>query len=165
MANYHDQAQAIWKALDTMLEKDPEGYKKFISEQLREGETVLKKEKVAGTGEGKSPNLLKGLFSPCDDQKRWSTGNEKTAKVTTTGTGNKVPVGELTRSNESDSPANCLSDDAICGASSLLTNMVISKPAVDDEEPEIALNELRIPTDVRAPVVANKKNKPLIEEL
>lgn len=36
-----DKASAIWKALDDMVDKDPEAYAKFISSQLEEGRELF----------------------------------------------------------------------------------------------------------------------------
>ncbi|CAL8101122.1 unnamed protein product [Orchesella dallaii] len=167
MANFYDQAQAIWNALDTMLDKDPEGYKKFISEQLREGESVLKTDKASETGASSSfIDKLQKTSPKCSSGKDKKMAKNIDSNLNA-GPGKRVSVSELTKSNSQASHTNSLTDDAICGANSLLAQMVISKPDpdVDEEESEIALSELKIPTDPRTPTLVNPKRKPLIEEL
>ncbi|OXA51213.1 uncharacterized protein LOC110853619 [Folsomia candida] len=168
MGDFMDKASAIWKALDDMVDKDPEAYAKFISSQLEEGRELFgggdhtpatassdKAKKVSGGGGVHLLDKLQGLNVSTKGGKKCSGENMSASRPT--------QKNDLTRSTDKN-----LLDDQVGGKGSLSILSIFNlknDDACGNEKDDLYKEEtLRlIPEEDKTD--KKKESRPLIEEL
>lgn len=119
MDNYHDQARAIWNALDQMIQNDPEEYKKFVMEQLEEGRKMLKEQSLSKKDASGETSLEKSFetFSMGSGDHIRESDKKVEHKET-------VPKCQGGKRGEVYESAPALLDDEIGGKNSVLAQIV-----------------------------------------